>query len=152
MRLAGFFVLAFVASAVAGMLAYGAVSFLPDWDDAAGRGLGEAFRALLVAVYVLLGIILYGFAIWRRDSARHLKRALMILLLVPFLIVVLGLIDNGVHHIDWLREIVGMVQMFTPLWAVALVQWLILLIYLSRRTASVETASTSTSTSISSAH
>jgi hypothetical protein len=152
MRLAGFFVLAFVASAVAGMLAYGAVSFLPDWDDAAGRGLGEAFRALLVAVYVLLGIILYGFAIWRRDSARHLKRALMILLLVPFLIVVLGLIDNGIHHIDWLREIVGMVQMFTPLWIIALVQWLILHIYLSRRTVSAEAASTSTSTSISSAH
>jgi hypothetical protein len=135
MRLAGFFVLAFVASAVAGMLAYGAVSFLPDWDDAAGRGLGEAFRALLVAVYILLGIILYGFAIWRRDSERHLKRALLILLLVPFLIVVLGLIDNGIHHIDWLREIVGMVQMFTPLWCVALAQWLILHIYLSRRAA-----------------
>jgi hypothetical protein len=152
MRLAGFFVLAFVASAVAGMLAYGAVSFLPDWDDAAGRGLGEAFRALLVAVYVLLGIILYGFAIWRRDSARHLKRALLILLLVPFLIVVLGLIDNGIHHIDWLREIVGMVQMFTPLWIIALVQWLILHIYLSRRSASAEAASTATPTSISSAH
>ena len=28
----------------------------------------------------------------------------MILLLVPFLIVVLGLIDNGIHHINWLRE------------------------------------------------
>jgi hypothetical protein len=152
MRLAGFFVLAFVASALAGMLAYGAVSFLPDWDDAAGRGLGEAFRALLVVVYILLGMVLYGLAIWRRDSERHLKRALMILLLVPFLIVALGLIDNGVHHIDWLREIVGMVQMFTPLWIVALVQWLILHIYLSRRAASAEAASTSTSTSISSAH
>jgi hypothetical protein len=152
MRLAGFFVLAFVASAVAGMLAYGAVSFLPDWDDAAGRGLGEAFRLLLTAVYVILGLILYGFAIWRRDSARHLKRALMILFLVPFLIVVLGLIDNGRHAINWLREAVGMVQMFTPLWTVALVQWLILHIYLSRRAASAEAASTSTSTSISSAH
>jgi hypothetical protein len=144
MRLAGFFVLAFVAAAVAGMLAYGAVSFLPDWDDAAGRGLGEAFRALLVAVYVLLGMILYGFAIWRRDSERHLKRALMILFLVPFLIVVLGLIDNGRHAINSLREAVGAVQMFTPLWTVALVQWLILHIYLSRRTVS-EAASTSTS-------
>jgi hypothetical protein len=145
MRLAGFFVLAFVASAVAGMLAYGAVSFLPDWDDAAGRGLGEAFRALLTAVYVILGMILYGVAIWRRNRERHLKRALMILFLVPFLIVVLGLIDNGTHHINWLREAVGAVQMFTPLWTVALVQWLILHIYLSRLTVSAEAASTSTS-------
>jgi heme A synthase len=144
MRLAGFFVLAFVASAVSGMLVYGAVSLLPDWDDAAG-GLGEAFRALLTAVYVILGIILYGFAMWRRNRERHLKRALMVLFLVPFLIVVLGLIDNGIHHINWLREAVGAVQMFTPLWAVALVQWLILHIYLSRRTASAEAASTSTS-------
>src|SRR5476649_2498267 len=113
MRLAGFFVLAFVASAVAGLLAYGAVSLLPDWDDAAGRGLGEAFRVLLVVVYVILGIILYGFAMWRRNRERHLKRALMILLLVPFLIVVLGLIDNGTHVIDWWREAVGAAQMFT---------------------------------------
>ena len=44
MRLAGVFILAFVASAIAGMLAYAAVSLLPDWDDPAGRGLGEAFR------------------------------------------------------------------------------------------------------------
>jgi len=72
--------------------------------------------------------------------------------LVPFLIVVLGLIDNGIQHINWLREIIGMVQMFTPLWIIALVQWLILHIYLSRRTVSAEAASTSTSTPISSAH
>ena len=144
MRLAGFFVLAFVASPAAGLSAYGAVSWLPDWDDAAGRGLGEAFRVLLTAVYVILGLILYGFAMWRRDRERHLKRVLLILLLVPFLIVVLGLIDQGTHAINWLREIVGAVQMFTPLWAVALVQWLILHIYSSRRPVSAEAASTST--------
>ena len=64
-----------------------------------------------------------------------MKRALYILLLVPLLIVVLGAIDNGIHHIHWLREAVGAVQMFVPLWAVALVQWLILHTYLSRQTA-----------------
>jgi hypothetical protein len=144
MRSAGVFVLAFVASAIAGVLAYIAASFLPDWDDAAGRGLGEAFRALLTAAYVILGMIAYGFAAWRLNRDRHLKRALFILLLVPFLISVLGLIDNGIHDIHWLREAVGMVQMFTPLWTVALVQWLILHIYLSRPAASVEAASTGT--------
>jgi hypothetical protein len=142
MRLAGMLVVAFVASAVAGMLAYGAVSVLPDWDDAAGRGLGEAFRALLTAVYVILGMVLYGFAIWRRDRARHLKRALYTLLLAPFLIAVLGAIDNGIHDIHWLREAVGMVQMFVPLWSVALAQWLILHIYLSRRASSAPASST----------
>jgi hypothetical protein len=142
MRLAGVFILALVASAIAGMLAYGAVSLLPDWDDAAGRGLGEAFRALLTAVYVILGIILYGLAAWRRDPARHLKRALYTLLLAPFLIAVLGAADNGLHGINWLHEAVGLVQMFTPLWSVALVQWLILHIYLSRRTAPAPASST----------
>jgi hypothetical protein len=135
MRLAGMLVLAFVASAVAGALTYAAVSFLPDWDDAAGRGLGDAFRALLTAVYVILGMLLYGFALWRRDPARHLKRALYTLLLAPFLISVLGAVDNGLRGINWWREIVGMVQMFTPLWSVALAQWLILHIYLLRRSA-----------------
>ncbi len=143
MRSAGVFILAFVASAIAGMLAFAAVSLLPDWDDSAGRGLGEAFRALLTATYVILSMVLYGFAVWRRDRARHLKRALRILFLVPFLIAVLGVIDNGIHHIDWLRETVGMVQMFVPLWIVALVQWLILHTYMSRQTADAETIAAS---------
>jgi hypothetical protein len=141
MRLAGVFILAIVASAVAGLLAYAAVSVLPDWDDAAGRGLGEAFRALLIAGYVILSMLLHGLALRRSDRQRHLKRALYILFLVPFLIVVLGLVDNGVRGINWLREIVGMVQMFVPLWIVALVQWLVLHIYLSRQSSPTEAVS-----------
>ena len=142
MRLTGVFILAFVASALAGVVLFAATSLLPDWDDAAGRGLGEAFRALLTLVFVMLAIVLYGIAIWRRDRQRHLKRALYILLLVPLLILVLGLADNGFRNIHWLREAVGAVQMFTPLWAVALAQWLILHIYLSRQTRSAKAAPT----------
>ena len=141
MRLAGVFILAIVASAVAGLFAYAAVSVLPDWDDAAGRGLGEAFLALLIAGYVILSMLLHGLALRRSDRQRHLKRALYILFLVPFLIVVLGLFDNGVRGIDWLREIAGMVQMFVPLWIVALVQWLVLHIYLSRQSSPTEAVS-----------
>ncbi len=136
MRLAGVFILAFVASALAGVVLFAATSLLPDWDDAAGRGLGEAFRALLTLVFVILAIVLYGIAIWRRDRQRHLRRALYILLLVPVLILVLGFADNGFRNIHWLREAVGAVQMFTPLWAVALAQWLILHIYLTRQSRS----------------
>jgi cell division protein FtsW (lipid II flippase) len=142
MRLAGVFILAFVASALAGVVLFAATSLLPDWDDAAGRGLGEAFRALLTLVFVILSIVLYGIAVWRRDRERHLKRALYILLLVPLLILVLGVADNGFHNIHWLREAVGAVQMFTPLWAVALAQWLVLHIYLTRQTRSAKAAPT----------
>jgi hypothetical protein len=142
MRSAGVFVLTFVASAIAGMLAYAAVSLLPDWDDAAGRGLGEAFRALLTAVYVVLSMILFGLAAWRANRERHFKRALYTLLLVPFVISLLGLVNNGIRDVHWLREAVGMVQMFTPLWVVALVQWLILHIVLPRPKATAETVST----------
>jgi hypothetical protein len=142
MRIAGIFVLAFFASAIAGMLVFGAVSFLPDWDDAAGRGLGQAFLVLLVAVYVILGVVLYGLAAWRSNRERYMKRARATLLLIPFLIVILGVLDNGIHRINWLREAVGMVQMFTPLWTVALVQWLILHTCLSRPAASAKAAST----------
>ena len=141
MRLAGVFILAIVASAVAGLFAYAAVSVLPDWDDAAGRGLGEALRALLIAGYVILSMLLYGLALRRSDRQRHLKRALYILFLVPLLIVALGLVDNGVRGINWLREIVGMVQMFVPLWIVALAQWLVLHIYLSRQSSPTEAVS-----------
>ena len=141
MRLAGFLILAFVASAVTGVLAFAAVSLLPDWDDAAGRGLGDAFRALLIAFYLILSILLYGLALWRADREHHLKRARSILLLAPLLVAVLGIVNNGVSGIHWLREAVGAVQMFVPLWAVALVQWLILHSYLSRRAAPAEAAS-----------
>jgi hypothetical protein len=142
MRLAGVLILAFVASAFAGALACASVSLLPDWDDAAGRGLGDAFRVLLIAVYLILSMLLYGLALWRKDRERHLKRARSILLLAPLLVVVLGVVDNGVVGIDWLREAVGAVRMFVPLWAVVLVQWLILHRCLSRQTALAEAAST----------
>jgi len=141
MRSAGVFILAFVASAIAGLVVYAAASFLPDWDDPAGRGLGEAFRGLLTLSYVVLGAVLYGVAVWRRDRERRLKRVLYVLFLVPFLIVALGVLDNGIRSINWLHESVGMVQMFTPLWTVALVQWLILHIYFSRRTLFAKAAS-----------
>ena len=123
---------AIAASIVAGALELAAVSLLPDWDDAAGRGLGQAFLALLTAAYVVVSAILLGFAMWRRDRDRHLRRALYILLLAPFLIIMLGAIDNGIRRIDWIREIVGMIQMFIPLWTVALVQWLIVHSYSAR--------------------
>jgi cell division protein FtsW (lipid II flippase) len=142
MRLAGVFILAIVASAFAGFVLFAATSFLPDWNDPAGRGLAEASRALLTLVYVILAIVLYGIAVWRRDRERHLKRALYILFLVPLLILVLGLADNGLHNVQWLHEAVGAVQMFTPLWAVALAQWLVLHIYLSRQTSLAKAAST----------
>jgi hypothetical protein len=142
MRLAGVFILALIASAVAGMIAYAAMSFLPDWDDPAGRGLGEAFRFVLTAGYVVLGIVLYSLVLWRQDRERRLKRMLYVLFLVPFLVVALGLFDNGVHHINWLREGVGLVQMFVPLWTVALAQWLILHIFLSRPPTLAKAAST----------
>ncbi len=141
MRSAGVFILAFVASAIAGLVVYAAASFLPDWDDPAGRGLGEAFRGLLTLSYVVLGAVLYGVAVWRRDRERRLKRVLYVLFLVPFLIVALGVLDNGIRSINWLHESVGMVQMFTPLWTVALVQWLILHTYFSRPTLFAKAAS-----------
>jgi cell division protein FtsW (lipid II flippase) len=141
MRSAGVFILALVASAIAGVLVYAAASFLPDWDDPAGHGLGEVFRGLLTLGYVLLGAILYGIAVWRLDRERRLRRVLYVLFLVPLLIVALGALDNGIGAINWLHESVGMVQMFTPLWTVALVQWLILHIYFSRPTLFAKAAS-----------
>jgi hypothetical protein len=142
MRLAGVLILAFVAAAVAGALAYAAVSLLPDWDDAAGRGLGDAFRALLISVYLILGMLLFGLALCRSDRERHLKCALSILLLAPLLVVVLGVVNNGIDSIHWLKEAVGAVQMFVPLWAVTLVQWVILHRYLSRRASPAEAPAT----------
>ena len=139
MRLAGIFILAIIASALAGGGAIAAVSWLPDWDNAE-PGIDDAFRVLSTMAYVTLSLILYGLAIWRRNRDRHLKRALHILLLVPLLIIVLAMAQIGVQTINWLREAIGMVQMFVPLWIIALVQWSVLHLYLSRRTSRAEAA------------
>ena len=47
---------------------------------------------------MILAILLYGFGALARDRERHLKRALSILLLVPLLILVLGVVDNGISQ------------------------------------------------------
>jgi hypothetical protein len=140
MRLAAVFILAIIVSALAGDGAIAAVSLLPDWDDVAAHGLDDAFRALATMAFVILSLTLYGFAIWRRDPDRHLKRALYILLLVPLLVVVLGIAQIELQRIDWLREIVGTVELCVPMWISALVQWTILHTYLSRRTPRAEAA------------
>jgi hypothetical protein len=139
MRLAGIFILAIIASALAGGGAIAAVSLLPDWNNAE-PGLDDAFRVLSTMAYVTLSLVLYGLAIWRRNRDRHLKRALHILLLVPLLIVFLGIAQSGVQTINWFREGIGLIQMFVPLWIIALVQWSILHLYLSRRTSRAEAA------------
>jgi hypothetical protein len=142
MRLAGVLILAIMASAVLGSLAYAAVSLLPDWGDPARGGLDATFRAVLTLAYVILSILLYGFALWRRDRARHLKRVLYILLLVPILVMALGAFDIDWRDVNWLREAAGMVQMFVPPWIVALAQWFILHIYLSRQALLAKAVST----------
>ena len=76
------------------------------------------------------------------DVLLQIVQVLCVLLLAPLLVVVLGVADNGVLGIHWLREAVAAVQMLVPLWAVVLVQWLILHGYLSRQTELKEAAST----------
>jgi hypothetical protein len=141
MRLIGILILALIASALAGSGAFAAVSYLPDWDGATGRVLDAGFRALLTVGYVLLSFILFGLALWRRDRLRWLKHALYILLLVPFLVGVLGLAQNGVQDIIWTRYAVGVIQWLTPPWIVALVQWAILRRTLSWHSRRAEAAS-----------
>jgi len=75
------------------------------------------FRALLIAVYVILGIFLYACA-WRNDRERHLN--------VGFHSVAGAAAGRRSRRrqqrhpcIDWLGNR-RPVQMFVPLWAVAL--------------------------------
>ena len=77
----------------------------------------------------------------RRVSLKVVSVALHILLLAPLLVAVLGVADHGIHGIDWLHQVVGMLQMVAPPCIVALLQWLILQRYLSRQTAPAEPAS-----------
>ena len=84
MRLAGIFILAIIASVLAGGGAIAAVSFLPDWNNAAGPGYDDAFRVLSTMAYVTFEqrLILYGMAIrcWQQQPpiAKMTARALAI--------------------------------------------------------------------------
>jgi hypothetical protein len=127
MRLVLTIVVAGVVSAIAGLGAWYATSFwLPSWDDPAGRGLGEALRLFGVAVYALICMIVYGIASARGRRECAVRNALYALLLAPLLILVLGIVQSGVGRFDPVRDLVEAMQTFAPLWAVALVQWVVI--------------------------
>jgi len=122
--------LAAVLSAGAGFAVwYASSAWLPSYDDAAGRGLGEVYRLFFTAVYVLVAGVV--FAITGRRNARALTTAVLVLLLAPFPIDIVGCMQNS-GSFDLRKESFSSLQMFLPLWTVAVVQWLIVRWYIRR--------------------
>jgi len=123
-----------VVSAAAGFAAWYATSaWLPSYDDAAGRGLGEVYRLFMAAAYVLIAMAAFGIAAPGVARERPLKITMLLLIVAPFLIDVAGCVQNAGGRLDVAKEFFGALQMFVPLWAIVVVQWLVVRWYIRRR-------------------
>ena len=130
MRLLLIIILASLLSAAGGFAAwYAASAWLPNYDDAAGRGLGEVYRLFFTAAYVLIAMIAFGIVAPGDARERPVNITLAVLLLLPFLIDVAGCVQNG-GSLDVPKEFFSSLQMFLPLWTVVVVQWLVVRCYI----------------------
>ena len=134
MRLFLLTVLAGVVSIAAGIGVVILTSqYLPSYDDAAGRGLGEVYRLASVLVYgIIVMIVLGGTA----RSERMFRIAMLALLIAPACLVLFGALSDLTRRADLYalkRQFFSAVQVLLPLCAVVLVQWFILRWGVNRR-------------------
>jgi len=107
--------------------------YLPSYDDAAGRGLGEVYRLASAVTYgVVVMVVLGGTA----RSERAFRIAMLALLIAPACLVLFGVLSDLTRRADLYalkRQFSSAVQVLLPLWTVVLVQWFILRWGVNRR-------------------
>ena len=134
MRLFLLTVLAGVVSIAAGVGVVILTSqYLPSYDDAAGRGLGEVYRLASALVYgVIVMVVLGGTA----RNERMFRVAMLALLIAPACLVLFGALSDLTRRADLYalkRQFFSAIQVLLPLWTVVLVQWFILRWGVNRR-------------------
>ena len=127
--LAGIVSIALGAGAIAAI-----ATFLPSYDDAAGRGLGQAFMLLFVGVYAATGMLALGLAA-RRGEGR-LTVVALVLAGLPAAIVLFAALQALSVRADFYelkKQFFSVVTVLLPLEALVFAQWLILRSYLRKR-------------------
>lgn len=129
--------LAGILSAALGIGATFATSqWLPSYDDAAGRGLGEVFRVVFAIVYAIVGMIAFGIAAPGVNRERPLKITMLVLLGLPLAVALVGSAADLSRLFGWYeikKAFFSILQIVIPLWCVVLTQWVVVRTYLRRR-------------------
>jgi energy-converting hydrogenase Eha subunit A len=131
MRLFLMILLAGLLSAAAGIGATIATSqWLPSYDDAAGRGLGEVFRLAFALVYTLVSMIALGMS--SRDRTAPTK-TMWVLLALPLAVIAIGSASDLSRLFGWYeikKAFWSSLQIVIPLWCVVLTQWIVMRLYM----------------------
>ena len=135
MRLLLTIVLAGLLSIAAGIGAIAAIAqWLPSYDDAAGRGLGQVFMLAFVGLYAVVAMIALGL------SARHgeyrLRVAALILAGLPAAVVLFAAMQALTARSDlyeFKKQFFTVVTVLAPLEVLVAAQWFVLRAYLRRR-------------------
>jgi hypothetical protein len=135
MRLLLMIILAGNVSVVFGVgLMFVMSTWLPSYDDAAGRGLGEAFMLLFIGVYALVGMIALGLA--ARRGERLLRWIAILLAVLPAGIVLfaaLQALSGRADLYELKKQFFSILGVLGPLESTVAAQWLILRSYLRLR-------------------
>lgn len=128
MRLFLAIVIAILVSAIAGALATVAGSALISCrSDAAGCGMGDAYRILFVPAEVIVVVIVLAISAIGRNRERALRMTMKVLILVPVFLVSFGIIsDLSSGRATRADDVIEALQLAVPFWIVVLVQWVIL--------------------------
>jgi hypothetical protein len=100
--------------------------YLPSYDDAAGRGLGELYRLASVVFYAVVAMIVFGST---ARGERGFRIAIRTLVIVPAGLVLFGVMSDLTGRADLYalkRQFFSAIQVLLPLWTVVLIQWFIL--------------------------
>lgn len=128
MKLLGAIVLAGVISFIAGLVVTVAASFVfPCGSDKAGCGMGDAYRLFFVPIYAVAGMIAFGISAPGKSRERPLKLTMLTLILVSVFLAVFAIgSDIGNGRPMRLGNLMELLQVLLPFWAVVLVQWRII--------------------------
>lgn len=128
MRLVLAIVIAILVSAIAGALATVVGSALIACrSDAAGCGMGGAYRILFVPVEAIAVVIVLTISAVGQNRERALRMTMKVLMLVPVLLVSFGILsDLSSGRATRADDVIEALQLAVPFWIVVLVQWVIL--------------------------
>lgn len=135
MKLVGVIILAGIVSLFAGLAATIAGSaLLPCFSDKAGCGMADAYRIFFVPLYVIAGMIAFGFSAPGVARERPVKLTMITLLLAGVFLCLFAIISDLASG----RSLTGgtifeMLQIMSAFAVVILAQWLMVSNYVRRR-------------------
>lgn len=135
MKLVGVIILAGIVSLFAGLAATIAGSaLLPCTSDKAGCGMGDAYRIFFVPLYVIAGMIAFGFSAPGVAREWPVKRAMFTLLLAGVFLCLFAIAsDLTSGRTLTAGSVFEMIQVMSAFAVVIVTQWLMIGNYVRRR-------------------